>query len=1028
MLSVCGLFGSAPPVQVSAEDAEVSANRFLSVWSRSSYESAASEFLRASEAWITLGDPKRAADCLREATKVLLLLSENGKAVKALTRSIELDKGSGNSAGLAISNSLLAGLNREEGKRPQAVELSSSALEQARLSGDAKALAYALFAEGMLEFYTGDLDKSMRSFAEASAFSESTSDVRFQIVLNWTIGFGHARQGRPREAMAILRKAVNSAQSAGLVREKALALFGCGYVALLGGRKSLALKYYLEAEHLYPNDFEWIEKGKLYANIAAVFEEMKVFELAEVNYERAYTFYSKANFPLGKMATLPSFARMKYRTGDRAAAAEMLFQARRDAIALGSRLHIPAIDQMLAEAAADDGLFNESLTRLKDVRRAYTELNVEFPEIELSLGRVYEKMGDVGNARVHYQIGLEKAQQFEDGHLIGEAVFRLGLLDEIDGNKDQALKRYIESIRLGESSANEFRSAALSTSFFSTIQERYERAIDRLMSDYSSNKNESKMIEAFNLSEGAKARFLRSAIMAAEPELQGEPGELFEREINLSLTVSSKADELTHALKDGNVEQSLTVRRELNQLSDDLEKIRFRLAEMLPVYTASRTASHFNVQTWKSNGLASDLVFMSFVLGEKSGYLWLVSPESIESYVTPGRTQVIPLIERLRVVLAENKANANETIEEYRSRTADLDTEYKRVAKRLSRDLFGQVADKLKGKRIVLSAQGDLQFFPLGALPWPGDTSDEPIISTNEVLYSPSASVLQLIRLENQSERQAGSDLLVFSDPVFSNNDTRLTGIKMDSLNFAGIPGTFRSAQSLDKLPRLESSNEEAITIARAVGGFSISIKSGFDANRTTVLSADLGDYRMLHFATHGVIDEEWPELSGILLSLYDREGKRNDGGLIRLQDVYGMNLNSDLVVLSACDTGIGKDVRGEGLMSLTNAFLQAGSKTVVSSLWKVDDAATKELMTEFYRGMAEEGLTVSAALRQAQIKLYNDPRYRSPFYWAAFTMHGDYDRVPQISTRYARHSTIVGAIMFLLLGFYLFRVFRAVK
>ena len=123
---------------------------------------------------------------------------------------------------------------------------------------------------------------------------------------------------------------------------------------------------------------------------------------------------------------------------------------------------------------------------------------------------------------------------------------------------------------------------------------------------------------------------------------------------------------------------------------------------------------------------------------------------------------------------------------------------------------------------------------------------------------------------------------------------------------------------------------------------------------------------------------------------------------MIRLQDVYGLNLRSDLVVLSACETGIGKEVRGEGLMSLNNAFLQAGAKTVVSSLWKVDDTATKLLMTNFYQAIATEGLTASAALRKAQIAMYKDPRYSSPFHWAAFTAQGDYQRVPGVSSHYA--------------------------
>lgn len=199
-----------------------------------------------------------------------------------------------------------------------------------------------------------------------------------------------------------------------------------------------------------------------------------------------------------------------------------------------------------------------------------------------------------------------------------------------------------------------------------------------------------------------------------------------------------------------------------------------------------------------------------------------------------------------------------------------------------------------------------------------------------------------------------------------------------------------------------------------------MSIKSGFSANRDNALNSDLGEYKVLHFATHGINYEARPELSGIVLSLFTSNGTRQDGGFIRIQDVYGMDLNADLVVLSACDTGIGKEVKGEGVMSLNNAFLQAGAKTVVSSLWKVDDTATKILMTEFYRGLSYDGLTPSAALRNAQIKMYRDPMFQSPFFWASFTTQGDFKSTPYLTNPSDGKFNLLILIPILLIGIYL--------
>jgi CHAT domain-containing protein len=163
-----------------------------------------------------------------------------------------------------------------------------------------------------------------------------------------------------------------------------------------------------------------------------------------------------------------------------------------------------------------------------------------------------------------------------------------------------------------------------------------------------------------------------------------------------------------------------------------------------------------------------------------------------------------------------------------------------------------------------------------------------------------------------------------------------------------------------------------------------------FNANRETALSKELSQYRIVHFATHGLLDNEHPELSGLVLSLVDPEGKPWDG-FLDLQDVYNLTIPADLVVLSACETGLGKEISGEGLIGLTRGFMYAGASRVVASLWKVDDVATSELMAEFYRGMLQAGLPPAAALRQAQLGMQKRKRWADPYYWAAFTLQGEW-------------------------------------
>ena len=164
-----------------------------------------------------------------------------------------------------------------------------------------------------------------------------------------------------------------------------------------------------------------------------------------------------------------------------------------------------------------------------------------------------------------------------------------------------------------------------------------------------------------------------------------------------------------------------------------------------------------------------------------------------------------------------------------------------------------------------------------------------------------------------------------------------------------------------------------------------------FAANRPVATSADLRQYRIVHFATHGLINSRHPDLSGIVLSLVDQEGKPQNG-FLRLYDIYNMNLSAELVVLSACQTALGKDIKGEGLVGLTRAFMYAGASRIVASLWRTEDRATAVLMSRFYAHLlAGNGMSPAAALRKAQLSMWQDKRWRQPRYWAAFTLQGEW-------------------------------------
>ena len=202
-----------------------------------------------------------------------------------------------------------------------------------------------------------------------------------------------------------------------------------------------------------------------------------------------------------------------------------------------------------------------------------------------------------------------------------------------------------------------------------------------------------------------------------------------------------------------------------------------------------------------------------------------------------------------------------------------------------------------------------------------------------------------------------------------------------------GEDGKVRAGLNISRLPFTR--REAAAILAAAPAGAGIQ-SLDFRASRATATNSELSQYRIVHFATHGLLNSERPELSGIILSLVDENGRPQDG-FLRLHEIYNLSLNAELVVLSACQTGLGKEIKGEGLIGLTRGFMYAGSPRVVASLWKVDDVATAELMQRFYRHMLTNKRRPAAALRAAQVEMRRQPRWQSPYYWAAFQLQGEW-------------------------------------
>jgi CHAT domain-containing protein len=491
-------------------------------------------------------------------------------------------------------------------------------------------------------------------------------------------------------------------------------------------------------------------------------------------------------------------------------------------------------------------------------------------------------------------------------------------------------------------------------------------------------------------------------------ELLGESGTeirrgvdtaLVKRERELERILSKKAAQQTRLLSGKHTAaEAAAAAKELDALTTELDQVQSRIRDTSPQYAALTHPSPLNVREIQTKVVDDATVLLEYSLGARKSFVWAVTPSSVEGFELPPRAEIESAARRVyKLLTARNERPQKETPEARTNRVRRADEAFPVAAANASSMLLGPLAQRIQNKRLLIVAEGILQYLPFAALPEPRPpAADEslPLIANHEIITAPSASVVSLIRQESANRKPADKAVAVVADPVFSSDDARIAPKEAVFVTVAAKPANDVRRSSAEARPRdfvrLRFSRAEAEEIARMAPPGGTLKAVDFDASRDTVLSPDFARYRIVHFATHSLLDNEHPELSGVVLSLYDRSGAPQNG-FLRLYDIYNLRLGAELVVLSACQTALGEEVKGEGLIGLTRGFLYAGAPRVVATLWEVDDRTTSELMKRFYQGMLRRGERPAAALRATQVALSKMKGWDAPYYWAAFTLEGEW-------------------------------------
>jgi CHAT domain-containing protein/tetratricopeptide (TPR) repeat protein len=650
------------------------------------------------------------------------------------------------------------------------------------------------------------------------------------------------------------------------------------------------------------------------------------------------------------------------------------------------------------------------------------------------LGDLARKRGQLGKAEQYYRQALAIREKLAPGstdHAESLAAVASVLRDR--QQLDAAAQSYAQAVSALESQIGRLGGSEDARSGFrAQHSDIYRNYLDLLVALKQPD-------QALEVLERSRARMLLEMLSAAHIDIRtGADPSLLEQERLLKESLAAKADRRLRLLEGNkNQKQIIAFTQEIEDLQRQYQDVEERLRLNSPGYAALTQPQALTAREIHQL-LDADTILLEYFLGDAHSYLFAVTRDSLQVFTLPKQAEIDHLAKQVYASLTARNTRVNgETETQRAARWQKMDMEYARVSGELSRMILGPVSKQLGDHRLLIVGDGALQYIPFGALSAPaaenhgvkgapGSANGQkngtvPLMVAHEVISLPSASVLAELRKQLAGRKPATKSLAVLADPVFDEKDGRVTGaepIRKRSKGSGGgatqptaaeatslLPDEYSLDAAQDLLlrsgsdtgvvseglgfPRLPYTRREADWIMAATPAEQALEALDFDASWATATGPELGHYRLVHFATHGLVDSAHPELSGLVLSLVDEHGKTQNG-FLGLQGIYNLNLAAEMVVLSACETALGKEVDGEGLVGLTRGFMYAGARRVVASLWAVDDLATAELMKRFY-GAMKQGKPPAAALRQAQRELWDNGRWQFPYYWGAFQIQGEW-------------------------------------
>lgn len=936
------------------------------------------------------------------------------KAIEVAQLSLQIAEGNKDLDKKSMILADMAGAYWRLGENQKALDCLTDALRISQQVANITTVATVLSTKGLISRQIGEMQEALRYFNQALEINKEMLDNNGEGIDLSNIGDVYSQLGDCEQALSLYHQALPLLEKAGNKKQTAITLGAIGTAYSLQGNYPLALEYGKRAIGLHKEIGNKSSESNDLGNLAASYYEQGDYTKAleclsqalsiadEIdekykqqiwlgnigsiytilgNYVRALYFLEKAkniaqqiNDKNSEGYWIGNIGIINLEQSDTTNGLENLKKALGFFIETADKRAESSAYANIANIYTYQGNYQQALEYFNRALTIAQEIGNRFGEGEtyVNIGALYLKTKDFPKAIEAFNNALNIGNQINALPIIWAAQFGLGQVYHEQGNFTEALNYYKKAIEIIESVRGQLILEEHRSSFFANKITVYENLIDLLYQFHQQAPEKQYDREAFVYAERAKARALLDLLSEAKTNIKNVDPELLKQQKDIFQNISRIQTRLyNEELSDSEMQR---LKSDLPVEEEKLEDLRFEIKRSNPAYAALNYPQSVSIAELQKKILGKNEALIEYLIGEENSFAWAITRDSVRFVKLPEFNNIKNEVEKYLDAI---------------NRPPEPEVSIVSSGQSLYQMLIRPIIHILPNKPdIIIVPDGFLHYLPFEAVILSIENNQlHFLIESYTIAYAPSASVLGFMRA-NLSKTGAEIDhqLLAFGDPVFGKKNIKppeaqiIAKTEINERGFYEDQGFYFS--------RLPYAALEVKKIGEIFANEQTRIYVEDEATEEKLKNEITNPYRMLHFATHGLLDEKRPGRSCIVFALDDDPA---EDGFLQMNEIFNLRLNADLVVLSACKSGGGKLVRGEGLVGLTRAFLYAGAKTMVVSLWSVDDQSTAQFMEKFYTSLVT-GSHKNKALRQAKLSFIKGsmPALRHPYYWAPFVLIGE--------------------------------------